>query len=157
MKKIILLFLLFSTSVFAKTGLGVIIGDPTALSIKHFIGKDAIDGGLAFGHHEIVIYGDYLKHFPGMLGKQNEFVARLTPYMGVGPLFAFSNGNEDHHHHVINDDDDDFAFGVRIPFGVEYMFTEMPLGVSLEVVPGAVVIPETDALVQGGLALRYYF
>lgn len=156
MKKIfIILLAITSLSAFAKTGVGVILGDPTALSLKHFIGPDAIDGGLSFGHHEILLYGDYLKHFPGRLGKQNAFVANLTPYVGVGPVFAF--GDNDRKHHFIDDNDDDFAFGARIPFGAEWMSREIPLGISLEIVPGIVVVPETDAFVQGGLAIRYYF
>lgn len=154
-KLIILLFVLFSFQSFAKTGVGVILGDPTALSLKQFFGADAVDAGLSFGHHEVLLYGDYLKHFPGQLGKQNEFVANLTPYVGIGPIFAF--GDNDKHHHFIDDDDDTFSFGGRIPFGAEWLSREIPLGVSVEIVPGVAVIPETNAFIQGGLALRYYF
>lgn len=163
MKKLFLLLaLLTSTTLFAKPGTtgfgaGVILGDPTALSGKYFMGETAFDAGLSFGHHELLIYGDYLRHFPGKLGKQNEFVAGLTPYVGVGPVFAFADGDDDHKHHFIEDDDDDFAFGARIPLGVEWIYQELPIGVSLEIAPGAVIVPETDAFVQGGLAVRYYF
>lgn len=162
MKKIILLLLFTLTSLtcFAKpgkVGVGIILGDPTALSGKYFFGTDAIDAGLSFGHDEFLIYGDYLKHFPGRLGKENAFVAALTPYVGVGPVFAFGDHDKHHHRHFIDDEDDDFAFGARIPFGLEWMSKEIPLGVALEVVPGIVVIPETDGFVQGGLAIRYYF
>jgi hypothetical protein len=155
MQKLFLLFLaLISFSAFSKTGVGVILGDPTALSVKHFMGTDAIDAGLSFGHHEVLLYGDYLKHFPGKLGSQNAFISNLTPYIGVGPVIAF--GDNDKNHHFIEDDDDEFAFGGRIPFGAEWMSKEIPLGISLEIVPGITVVPETDAFVQGGLAIRYY-
>lgn len=157
MKKLIpILIAVTSLSSFAKTGVGAILGDPTALSLKHFIGTDAIDGGLGFGRHEVILYADYLKHFPGKLGKQNAFVANLTPYVGVGPVFAFGD-NDKKNKHFIDDDDDDFAFGARIPFGAEWMSREIPIGISLEIVPGIVVVPSTDAFVQGGLAIRYYF
>ena len=157
----IILALMVSFSASAKNkgfGLGVILGDPTGLSGKYFLGgNDAIDGGLAYGHHELILFGDYLRHFPGKFGRQNAFVANLTPYVGIGPAFAFGDGNDKHNHRFIHDDDDDFAFGGRIPLGAEWMAPDMPLGVSLEIVPGMVLIPETDAFVQGGLAVRYYF
>lgn len=165
MKKLIITTaLLVSTStLFAKPGntgfgAGVILGDPTALSAKYFMSDaTAIDGGLSFGHHELLIYGDYLRHFKGMLGNQNEFVSQLTPYVGVGPVFAFADGDNDKGKHFIEDDDDDFTFGGRIPFGVEWIAPELPLGVSFELAPGIKIIPETDAFIQAGLALRYYF
>lgn len=144
-----------SFSVFGKTGIGIILGDPTGITGKHFMGTNAIDLGLSYNHDEFIIYGDYLKHFPGRLGKENAFVAGLSPYLGLGPVFAF--GDDDKHHHFIDDRDDDFAFGARIPLGIEWTTREMPIGISLEIVPGMVVIPETDGFVQGGLAFRYYF
>jgi hypothetical protein len=164
MKKIILIlaFIFVSlSSTYAQTrklGVGALLGDPTALSAKYFMGTNAVDGGVAFGNHEFILFGDYLKHFPGKIGNQNAFVAALTPYVGIGAVIAFDDGENNHsHHHFINDDEDDFALGARIPFGVEWMATEIPMGVALEIVPGIVVVPETDAFVQGGLAVRYYF
>lgn len=163
MKKLILLTaLLTTTTLFAKPGntgfgAGVIIGDPTALSGKYFMGETAFDFGLSTGHHELLIYGDYLRHFKGKFGNQNAFVSALTPYVGVGPVFAFADGDKDHNKHFIEDDDDDFTFGGRIPLGVEWIYNELPIGVSLEIAPGVKIIPETDAFVQGGLAVRYYF
>lgn len=161
MKKLFFVALLLTTSAFAKPGnfgLGVLLGSPTALSAKYFTGgNDAVDAGLSFSSHEIIVFGDYLRHFPGKFGKQNAFVSALNPYVGVGPVFAFGDHDHNHKHHFIDDDDDDFAFGGRIPFGVEWMAPEIPVGVSLEIVPGILIIPETDAFVQGGLAVRYYF
>src|SRR5687768_17146163 len=112
-----LLLVLLTSTAFAKRGnfgLGVILGDPTALSAKYFTsGNDAIDGGLSFNDHEVIVYGDYLRHFPGKLGKQNAFVAALNPYIGVGPVFAFGDNDHKHRHghDFIDDEDDDFAFG----------------------------------------------
>lgn len=162
MKNLILFFSLLALTLTSqaqsgKLGGGVILGDPTGLSGKYFMGNDAVDVGLAYGSHEFILYGDYLRHFPGVLGKENAFIAALNPYVGLGPVFAFGDNDKDHSHHFINDDDDDFAFGGRIPVGVEWKAREIPIGVSLEIVPGLVIIPETDAFVQGGLAVRYYF
>lgn len=168
MKKIILLMILSIVSIpssYAARGLGmgVIIGDPTGLSFKNFFqGTKAIDGAIAYNSDEVILYSDYLMHFPGTFGKQNDFVAALTPYAGIGPVLAFDD-DDDHNHHnhdrdlVDNDEDDEFALGVRIPFGIEWTAKSAPVGISLEIVPGVVVISETDAFMQGGLALRYYF
>jgi hypothetical protein len=160
--------MLLSTSSFAqsraKFGLGVLLGSPTALSAKYFYGgNQAVDAGLAFSSRYTLVFADYLKHFPGIFGKQNEFVSGLIPYVGVGPIIVFDN--DDHHdrnhrrHHrdYFGDEDDDFAFGARIPFGVEWIAREIPVGVALEIVPGLVVMPSTGAFLQAGLAVRYYF
>lgn len=162
MKKIIIFLAVFFTTLtqtHAKPfGLGVTLGDPTGLSGKYFLNRDtAIDGALSYGSHELIIYGDYLKHFRGAFGRQNAFVAALTPYVGVGPVFAFGNGDHHHNHRFIDDHEDDFGFGGRIPLGVEWKANQVPVGVSLEIAPGMKVIPETDGFVQGGLAIRYYF
>ena len=151
--------LLILTPLHARTfGLGVTLGDPTGLSGKYFMNRQtAIDGAIAYGSHELILYGDYLKHFPGAFGRQNEFVSQLNPYVGVGPVFAFGDGNHDHKHRFMDDDDDDFAFGGRIPLGIEWLPNNVPLGVSLEIAPGMRIVPGTDAFVQGGLAIRYYF
>ena len=160
MKKLLIILALFSTTTFANTtnfGLGVLLGEPSALSGKYFMGNDAIDGGIAFAHSELVIFSDYLRHFPGKFGSANEFVSALNPYVGVGPILAFSGGNNDHSHHVVPNDDDNFGIGGRIPIGVEWTDKEMPIGVSLEIAPGAIILPDTNAFIQGGLAVRYYF
>lgn len=161
MKKLILtllssfLFLSLAQAQTKKFGIGAILGDPTAVSAKYFLGNNfAVDGAVSYSHHELIVFGDYLKHFPGRLGKQNDFVARLTPFVGVGPVIAI--GDNDKHHHFL-DDDDDFGFGVRVPVGIEWMASEIPLGVSFELAPGLQIVDETDAFIQGGLALRYYF
>lgn len=154
-----LLFVFASASVSARNfGVGAILGSPTGLSAKYNLNNTyAIDGALAYGSHEVVIYGDYLKHFPGIFGKHNEFVSSLKGYVGIGPMFVFADGDKDHGHHYVDDDDDSFAFGGRIPIGVEWTSDEIPLGVSLEIAPGMAVVPGTDAFMQGGLAIRYYF
>lgn len=159
MKKTIFLIGIFMTtlSIAKPLGLGVILGDPTGLSAKYFMNRStAFDGTLAYGRHELILYGDYMKHFPGVLGKQNEFVTALTPYTGIGPVLAFGDGH-DHRHRFLDDDEDEFALGGRIPLGVEWLPVTFPIGVSLEIAPGMRLIPDTGGFIQGGLAIRFYF
>jgi hypothetical protein len=155
-----LLFILITPRTFARTfGLGVQLGNPTGITGKYnYRDHTSINGVLAYDSHEIVIYGDYLHHFPEAFRQQkNAFLTSLLPYVGVGPLFAFGDGEKEHNHNVIDEDEDEFAFGVRIPLGVEWLSKEIPIGISLEIAPGITIIPGTDAFIQGGLAIRYYF
>lgn len=143
-----------------KFGAGVLLGDPTALSAKYFLdNRTAVDAGLSFGGHYFMLFGDYLKHFPGSIKANNAFISSLNPYVGVGPLIAIDTEEDRHdkHHHIFEDDDDDFALAARIPLGIEWLANEIPLGISLEIVPGIVIVPATEAFFQGGLAIRYYF
>lgn len=147
-------------------GVGFIIGSPSSLNVKYFdSSKVAYDAGLAFDSHDyIMLYADYLLHFPGMFKSESSFINSLNPYVGVGPFVAFSDhgdhthgpGNS-HDHDMFGDGHDDFALGLRVPLGVEWRATEIPLGVALEIAPGISILPDTDSLIGLGLALRYYF
>lgn len=144
-------------------GVGLILGYPTALSAKYFTRTDkALDFGLAYDFDDyLLLHGDYLHHFRGVFKSDEKFVRALTPYVGVGPVLVFDTGNEDVHRRrgrdYFDDEDGDLALGLRIPVGLEWISDEFPVGVSLEIAPGIVVIPATDAFVQGGVAARYYF
>jgi hypothetical protein len=140
-------------------GLGIILGAPTALTGKYYMGREeAIDFGLAFDFDDyILLYGDYLAHFPGGFGRSSQFVSELVPYIGIGPVLVLDADDRRRNDKYFADSDDDFGLGVRIPLGIEWMAPRFPLGIALEIVPGMIVIPGTDAFIQGGVAFRYYF
>lgn len=141
-------------------GVGIILGAPTALSLKYFVSEErAFDGGLAFDLDDyILLYGDFLHHFPGAFTGGEEFLAQITPYVGAGPLIIVATDERrKHKRDYFDDKDDDVALGLRIPLGMEWRSDRIPVGVALEVAPGLTVLPGTEAFVQGGLALRYYF
>ena len=140
-------------------GAGFMLGSPSSLNAKYFESdKIAFDFGLAFDTDDyIMIYGDYLVHFPGSIRTESPFINSLNPYVGVGPFLAFSDGDRYHQHKFFDDPNDDFALGVRVPLGVEWRATEIPLGVAVEIGPGISVIPSTDVFVTAGIAFRYYF
>lgn len=160
------LTLSIGSNAFAKEpswGIGLILGSPTALSAKHYMANSkAVDMGLAYNIHDyFLLYGDYLHHFRGVFKTEEKFVNDLTPYVGVGPVLVFDTGNGDYHRRhdrdYFDDEHGDVALGVRIPLGIEWISDQIPLGVSLEIAPGIVVLPATDAFIQGGVAARYYF
>lgn len=128
---VFLIIILTTSQTYARSfGVGAILGSPTGLSGKYFLGNNAaVDAAFSYSSNEVVIYGDYLKHFPGAFRARNAFISSLNPYVGIGPVIAF--GDKDKNKHFIDDDEDSFGIGARIPLGVEWMANEIPLGVSL--------------------------
>jgi hypothetical protein len=140
-------------------GVGFILGSPTALSAKFFQNRtQAWDAGLSFSSNRILLLGDYLQHFPGALSRRDEFIRDLTPYIGVGPILSIRTSNKKES--LRNDGlarDDNFSLGGRVPLGIEWLSRQIPIGISLEIAPGIVILPTTTGIFQAGLAIRYYF
>lgn len=141
------------------TGVGVILGSPTGLTAKFWSASDqAIDAGLAYSFSEfMLIYGDYLFHFPGLFGSSTQFVRELKPYFGVGGAFFFSTDGSGGRKRRYSDDSTSAGLGLRVPFGAEWLPATAPLGVFLELVPGVGLAPGTTAFLDGGVGVRYYF
>lgn len=139
-------------------GAGVFLGEPTGFSGKYWLSPDqAIDAGLAFSFSSFFIgYGDYLYHFPGLLGKQNEFFERTTPYIGAGAAL-FLNTDTRRRDRKFFTNDGDFGGGVRVVFGAEWMAPKLPIGVYVDLVPGVGLFPSTFGFFQGGIGARWYF
>lgn len=143
-------------------GLGVVIGDPTAITGKYmFDNVQAMDFGLSFDLSRwFLLYGDYQHHFPGAFGRANAFFAHTTPYVGVGGLLVFSNREawETRRWRYFSETSDSrMALGLRIPLGMEWRPPNVPIGVFLELVPGILIVPATYGYFQGGLGIRYFF
>lgn len=141
-------------------GLGLIIGEPTAITGKLWLEPmKAIDFAFAYSFdHYLVLYSDYLVHFPEVFSHSSLFLSETTPYFGVGAVLAFAEG-----HHMDKDRkffghrSESVGVGVRVPFGAEWRPHLTPIGVFLELTPGISVIPETSGLFEGGIGVRYYF
>ena len=140
---------------------GFVLGEPSGLTGKYMIeSNQAIDGGLAFSFQSFFLFwADYIYEFSGLFGSSNEFVKRLTPYVGVGgimlistrvgsaPLFGSGGGASS------------VGLGFRVPFGVEYLVNnpKVPIGIYIELAPGIGIIPSTYGFFFGGIGARYYF
>ncbi|GAB4219019.1 MAG TPA: DUF3996 domain-containing protein [Spirochaetota bacterium] len=128
-------------------GAGFILGDPSGLTAKIFMGKsDAIDIGIGESADDLYIYADYLRHFHGVFP-----INELVFYLGVGA--GFHDWEKDRK----NDHDEENRIDVRIPVGLEYTFTKVPVGIFIELVPALRIIPDVDFDIRGGLGARYYF
>ncbi len=124
-------------------GIGVILGEPTGLSAKYFLGGNkAFDFGLAwsFGNNaNIHVHADYLLHRFDLFDVDT---GRLPFYYGLGARIKTGNNNN---------------VGIRIPIGVSYYFQNDPLEIFFEIVPVLDLAPQTEFSGNGGLGLRYYF
>jgi hypothetical protein len=146
-----------------KFGLGLVLGDPTGLSGKYWLGStNAIDFGLGFarygftgcyydnnnvrhcGYRDTSINIDYL--WQSNLVRGN---AQLDWYIGVGGRLYFF-GDRYYAHGV------DIA--ARAPIGLALMFSNPSfIEIFFELAPALYVIPFADFVIEGGLGIRFYF
>jgi hypothetical protein len=133
-------------------GLGIILGEPTGLSAKAWTSKyNAFDFAIAWSfnkyHHDndyqndgsVLLQADYIWHFFNAISVSS---GKLPLYVGIGGRVVLA---------------DDPSFGVRIPFGLNYLFADAPIDVFLELVPILDLSPSTDFGIGGGIGIRYWF
>jgi hypothetical protein len=106
-------------------GLGLIIGEPTGVSAKLYLGDDtAIDaaiGGAVIGRG-VQVHADFLWH-PWIIASEASFVMPL--YLGIGGrLLDHDRGRGE---------EDDLHLGVRFPVGFLFDFKNIPIDVFIEV------------------------
>ena len=124
----------------SNTELGVILGEPTGLSLKLWQSNNtAYDAAVAwsFGDNESVhIHADYLRH--NWIDVDN---GSLALYYGLGARALLSN---------------DSKFGARLPVGLQYILPSTRLSFFFEVAPTFDVVTETSFGVNGGLGIRFF-
>jgi hypothetical protein len=129
-------------------GVGIIIGEPTGLSLKGWLSKTAaVDAGLAWSFvndGSLHVHADYLHHIYDVFRVSS---GKLPLYVGVGGRLKIKN----------NKGNDDNRFGIRVPLGIVYMLESAPVDVFLEIAPILDLTPKTDVSVNGGLGFRYFF
>lgn len=139
------LTLLWCSAARAETfGVGVILGEPTGLSFKQWVGDHtAIDAAAAwsFGHESAFhVHLDYLIH---TRGRSDPDIGRMLFYLGIGGR--------------LKAEEDEGRIGARIPLGIAYEFDESPVDVFFEIAPILDLAPETELRVNGGFGIRYFF
>lgn len=153
MKKIIVFltfFILINISVKAQEsgfGIGLILGEPTGFSLKNWLSStSAIDAGLGWSfvdNGSTHLHADYLWHDFDVI-KSTE--GKVPLYVGVGGRIKFSN----------SEGAKDNRFGVRVPFGIAYLFRNAPVDIFLEVVPVMDLSPDTKLSFNSAIGARYY-
>lgn len=140
-------------------GVGLILGEPSGISIKKWITPDrALDAAAAWSmseHERFQFHADYLIHTfdwfnPGVHPGQLPF------YYGIGGRIRLADDT----HHRWRDDHytaDETTVGVRVPFGIAYLAASVPLESFLEIVPVLDLAPDTHVGVNGAIGFHYYF
>jgi len=132
--------LIFSTGIFAGTGAGIILGNPTGISFKiSKTQKKAFAFASGWSRNSFYLHGDALFY-------RNDFInweeGNVLFYWGGGLRVKFA---------------DETKIGFRIPLGLDYKFDEEPLNVFFEIVPVLVLVPETDFSLDAAIGIRYLF
>ncbi len=153
MKKLVLSSLLlsllfafsFTTDAFSQdrhsnTELGIILGEPTGLSLKMWQSDNtAFDAGIAWsfgGSGSVHIHSDYLRH-----NWLDTDTGGLALYYGLGARVKLA---------------DDPRLGARIPIGLQFNIPDTRLSAFFEVAPLLDLVPETTFDVNGGLGIRIF-
>lgn len=129
-------------------GLGIILGEPTGLSLKKWVHSTAaIDGAVAwsFGNKDALhLHADYLVHNFTLFKVEK---GKIPLYYGIGGRIKFEEDNGE----------GDTKIGLRIPVGICYMFTNSPLDVFIEIAPLLDLSPSTEFDLNGAVGIRYFF
>ena len=126
-------------------GVGLMVGEPTGLSLKYFFNSTfAIDGGLGWAFHDgtdFQIQSDVLWHKFDLVTLSQ---GQLPFYIGVGARVKFQENAED-------------RIGLRVPVGVSYIFDDLPLDVFFEVAPILDFTPSTRGGFSAAIGARWWF
>ncbi len=134
-------------------GAGVIIGEPTGISLKYWLsGDSAVDFALAWsfsGNDSLHLHSDYLLHNFDLF---NINKGKLPLYYGIGGRFRIKEEEKNK-----GKRDKKNIFGIRIPVGCAYIFDNIPIDIFLEVVPVVNLFPDTNFDLDIATGARYFF
>ena len=156
MKKALFVFLFIAGIAFAsngqdyKTSLGLRAGVPYGITIKHFLSEqNAVEGILASRWNGFIITGLYEnEHWTGEYPGLNWF-------WGFGAHIGFWDADNNPR---IESDYTGSVIGVDGIIGLEYTFDEIPLNLSLDLLPTINLIGSTGwGGINGALSIRYVF
>jgi hypothetical protein len=137
----------WTTSSERRFGAGVILGEPTGISLKYWLDhKSAIDAvvGWSFesSRDNVYLHANYLYHLFDLIDARGR--DRLAVYFGGGVRHQFMDARSD-------------RFGFRGVGGVAYHLSNIPVDVFLEGGPILDVTPDTKVRFGIGIGARYWF
>lgn len=149
MKRIILFIittaLLLITQINAQNkgfGIGIIVGEPTGVSLKYWTSSStAFDGAVAWSFIDngaLHLHADYLIHNFTLITVST---GKLPFYYGIGARIKLV---------------DKTRLGVRVPVGLAYLMNGTPIDFFLEIVPILDLAPKTDFKINAAIGARYY-
>ena len=139
-------------------GAGLIIGEPTGISVKGWVAGDrAIDAALAWNlgyGGAFRVHADYLFHKYDLI---NVSKGALPLYYGPGLRMRFWNNGRYWHRGEYHDGEGRTDLAVRFPVGLAYQFDGAPVDVFVELVPAIGIVPRTYFDLDFGIGGRYWF
>ena len=150
---VIILFLAaacFPGSLRGTTGVGIILGEPTGLSLK-FDSFPLINNacmGIAWSFSGYLhLHCDYWFMNPSLQTSGNQF----NWYLGLGVKFLFYSSGGNNRNNTTG-----LGMGARVPVGLQY-YLEKEWELFAELVPGIRFFPATDFDLDIGIGIRYHF
>jgi hypothetical protein len=142
-----------ATAADGRLGVGVVVGEPTGVSVEYRLDKDnSVQGSAAWDLTSpggFTLTGDYLF----LLAKPFKVEKYRFPlYAGIGGKLVALAGDGS-----FGDSDGKLSLGARVPLGARWQFDGMPLEAFLEIAPCLRLVPNTAFELGGGLGLRWYF
>ena len=146
--KLILCLLLFSVVIYAQDkdfGLGIMLGEPTAISGKYWTSStNAWDFGLGYSfvnaENKTSIHADYLYHIPNFIKAKY----RMPFYYGFGFRLRFHSNESSN-------------IGARGVTGLAMLLDEIPLDIFFELAPVFSLFPKTSLNLDAAIGARYFF
>jgi len=144
-----MIIMLITSVLFSSTGpghfeLGLVLGEPTGISMKMWFDRNtAIDGAVSWSlrdkNKDLYLHADYLMHSYGLI---NDSSGLLPLYYGIGGRIVLAN---------------ETALGARVPVGISWLFNGAPLDLFVEIAAVLNILPDTDFELNGGIGIRYIF
>ncbi len=126
----------------AQTSVGIILGEPTGLSAKQWLGEGAsLDLAVAWSFivpASLYVHVDYQQHLDELDIDEGD----LLFFVGLGAKLKVGQ---------------QLNLGLRIPLGLVYEFDGVPLEVFFEFAPGMDLFPAVSLNGGGGIGIRYRF
>ena len=129
-----------------RTAVGLRFGYPYGLTVKHFLNEtNAFEGILAGSYGGFVVTGLYEnEHWTG-------WYPGINWYWGFGAHLGFWDSNP------WVSGDGGGVLGADFVLGLEYTFDEVPIGLSLDIIPTINLIGGNGWAPQSALSIKYVF
>lgn len=145
----IVIVILLTSLLFSSTGpghfeLGVIVGEPTGISVKMWFDRNAaFDGAVSWSlkdkDEDLHLHADFLWHNYSLIDDPSGL---LPVYYGIGGRIILAN---------------DTRLGARVPLGISWLLGGAPLDLFIEAAVILDIIPETEFDMNGGIGIRFIF
>ncbi|MBN1465630.1 hypothetical protein JXA02_07720 [candidate division KSB1 bacterium] len=124
-------------------GVGLILGEPTGISVKNWLNSGhSLNGAAAWSFVDtgaLHVHIDYVFHNFDLIKPE---VGKMALYYGLGGRLKLTT---------------DSRLGIRVPVGLNYMLQDNPLDLFLELVPMLDLVPATSFTINAAIGIRYFF